>query len=439
MCLSLYKSLKISLLAILIFIVIHFNSFAQSNLIPFRKGNLWGYCDKTRQIIIPCQYENAFPFVEGRAMVQLHKKVGFIDETGKIIIPIQYDYLLDSHFLKNGLAKVRLGNQDENAVGFIDKNGKVVIPLAHYQVADFENGLVRVAVLSGSQLKFGFYNRSGKLVIPIEYAWASNLDKNGYIYIKKHPKASHYQQVINSEGQILLQAQDYQLLSNFENGLAVFGQINEYFAKNQQKTKIQQLGYINEKGDKIIPAKYAQASAFSEGFAVVKESEFSFFQLINRQGEPIHSQTYELMGSQVSEGLISVRQNGKWGYLDTLGNQVITCQYEQAGSFYQGLAIVELKQKYAYLNAKGELISKWYDLPSQNLGGFREDLAPIHQKNTQNQGKWGFIDRQGKEIIALKYDNITPFFQGLARVYRKMGDNWLSGYIDKLGVEYWED
>jgi hypothetical protein len=439
MPINLHKPLKISILSFLIFILTIFNSLAQSPLIPFRKGNLWGYCDKSRQIIIPCQYENAFPFAEGRAMVQLHKKVGFIDETGKIIIPIQYDYLLDSHFFKNGLAKVRLGNQDENAVGFIDKNGKVVVPLAHYLAMDFENGLARVAVLSGSQLKYGFYDNAGKLRIPLEYAWASNLDKNGYIYTKDNPKASYYQEVIDSQGKIILKPQNYQLLGSFKNGLAVFGQINEYFDKNQQKTKIQQLGYLNELGNLVIAPKYLRASAFSEGFAVVKESEFSLFQLINSQGEAVDSKTYELLGSHVSEGLISVKQNGKWGYLDTLGKAVIACQYDQAGDFYQGLAVVELKQKYAYLKPNGELISKWYDLPAQNLGGFSEDLASVHQKNAQNQSKWGFIDRKGKEIIALKYDNISPFFQGLARVYRKIDERWLSGYIDKFGTEYWED
>ena len=47
----------------------------------------------------------------------------------------------------------------------------------------------------------------------------------------------------------------------------------------------------------------------------------------------------------------------------------------------------------------------------------------------QKHGKWGYLDRKGKEIISPRYERAWPFYEGLAAV-RKHG-KW--GYIDKTG------
>lgn len=54
--------------------------------------------------------------------------------------------------------------------------------------------------------------------------------------------------------------------------------------------------------------------------------------------EPIKPQ-YEA-AQAFSEGLAAVRQNGKWGYIDTTGKAVIPFQYDQAYAFHEGKAVV---------------------------------------------------------------------------------------------------
>ena len=50
--------------------------------------------------------------------------------------------------------------------------------------------------------------------------------------------------------------------------------------------------------------------------------------------------------------------------------------------------------------------------------------------------KWGYIDKKGKIVIPIQYDDAWPFSDnGLARV--KVNGKW--GYIDKKGTQYWED
>ena len=38
-------------------------------------------------------------------------------------------------------------------------------------------------------------------------------------------------------------------------------------------------------------------------------------------------------------------ENGKYGYIDTTGKEVISFKYDNAGNFYDGLALVELDGK----------------------------------------------------------------------------------------------
>lgn len=47
---------------------------------------------------------------------------------------------------------------------------------------------------------------------------------------------------------------------------------------------------------------------------------------------------------------------------------------------------------------------------------------------------WGFIDKTGKLVIDFKYDQVTPFKNGIAEV---IVDGKI-GYIDRTGKYIWE-
>ena len=52
-------------------------------LIPYRKGDKWGYCDSTKKIIIEPKYDYAYVFQNGFAFVSLNGKATTIDSVGK--------------------------------------------------------------------------------------------------------------------------------------------------------------------------------------------------------------------------------------------------------------------------------------------------------------------------------------------------------------------
>lgn len=97
--------------------------------------------------------------------------------------------------------------------------------------------------------------------------------------------------------------------------------------------------------------------------------------------------------SLFSEGYAAVCKNGKWGYIDKTGREVIPCQYDWANPFHEGLASV---------------------LPSYGSG-------------------YGFIDTTGREVIRHRREIAVPgdFSEGLVVVKNEGNDHFF--VLDKEG------
>ena len=87
------------------------------------------------------------------------------------------------------------------------------------------------------------------------------------------------------------------------------------------------------------------------------------------------------------------------------------------------IPIVDKKGKFGYIDKNGnEVIPCKYD----DAWGLSEGLAGV-----KINGKYGFIDKNGKEVIPCKYDSAYSFSEGLAYVQM----NGKCGFIDKNGNE----
>ena len=80
-------------------------------LIAYRKGDLWGFCNKERRIVIPIKYDKVGVFIEGFVKVSLNGKWGFINEKGEEVTEIVFDDVED---FRNGYAKVNFGIKKKN-------------------------------------------------------------------------------------------------------------------------------------------------------------------------------------------------------------------------------------------------------------------------------------------------------------------------------------
>lgn len=212
-------------------------------------------------------------------------------------------------------------------------------------------------------------------------------------------------------------------------------------------------GLVDKTGKLIVPCEYKGMSAFSEGIAEAYKAEGKVG-FINTQGKTIIPFHYSINtmygGAKCISGMIPVRNSaGKYGYIDKTNKLIVPFLYEAVQNFSDGLAMVKrvYNGKVSYLNTRGEtVIAEKYD----NGTLFKEGLAYVNigakEKSLYSGldgGKWGVIDKTGKEIIPIAYDKIYEIKNGLAIVAIGKYPNEKKGLIGKDGkiilpVEYYD-
>ena len=241
-------------------------------------------------------------------------------------------------------------------------------------------------------------------------------------------------------------------------------------------------GYIDIEGNVIQSAKFKHCEEFSkDGFAPVYLEATKKWAFIRPNGVLLNlSPDLEFktsMGFNVEGfhgGMLAVKRNKLWGFVDTNGQIVIEPQYdgvsrfndgygwgERNGKFYildetgneaelsiegvdelrnfsEGLIPFRLAgNNFGFLNTGGEVVIEAHFL---TVGYFNDGIAWARDANK----KLGFIDKEGKWIIDPQFDFAVDFDPGseLARV--KVDDLW--SYVTKDGesvvisdTELWED
>lgn len=172
---------------------------------------------------------------------------------------------------------------------------------------------------------------------------------------------------------------------------------------------------------------------FHNGISVIhKNGKYGF---INYKGKEVVPCIYDHAG-YLSEGLIAMSKNGKSGFIDKNGKTIIPFNYTDTHKFSEGLAAVEKNGFTGYINKEGIfVIPPKYDWLSQPFSG---GFAAV-EKNE----KFGFIDRKGNQITEIKYSQVEYFKNGIAKVsyagVPEAGDYCglpsINGYIDKTGKE----
>lgn len=211
-------------------------------------------------------------------------------------------------------------------------------------------------------------------------------------------------------------AVNYDAVGDFHDGLA-------------QVSKGEKIGFIDKMGNEVIPCIYdfmeETDCSFHEGLAFVRQGDNCYF--INKEGKKAFDFKYDA-ANHFSEGLAIVWKDGKTGYIDTKGNEVIALSDKYAYyDFSEGLAAVGKDGKYGFIDKSGNLVIpiNYDDIGEMDSEPyFHEGLSAVCKNE-----KYGYIDKSGKEVIPFKYTYAHDFSEGLAVV--KQNDKW--GFIDKNG------
>lgn len=126
-------------------------------------------------------------------------------------------------------------------------------------------------------------------------------------------------------------------------------------------------GFIDKVGRVVVPARFDEVEAFSNGVAMV---EF----------------------------------NGKRGLIDKNGNEIVPVKYDLVMAYYSGLIEASISKKYGFLDRMGKEF---------NNGLARSRIGD------EKTGKWGYIDENGREVIETKYNGFWAEWHSGGRIYRR--------------------
>ncbi len=149
--------------------------------------------------------------------------------------------------------------------------------------------------------------------------------------------------------------------------------------------------------------------------------------VLNVNTNSITSPVWRSIDQFNSLGLAMVSQNYKYGYINTQGEVIISCEWDEVSAFSDFLCIVRLNSSFGLVNSQGSIVSntQWKrigDSYIMDAPSFSDEKIKVQD----SKGKWGFIDKNGQIVIQPQYTAVRSFHEGLVAV--QDGDKWK--YID---------
>ena len=324
--------------------------------------------------------------------------------------------------LHDGLARAtRINATGGYTFGFVNTKGEWVIPNSG-NVSEFSEGL---ALDSTSSDKCKYINTKGKVVATLSkglstaitvHLGATGRLKDGRAIVSKK---EHANGAIDKKGKLVIPCK-YWGLSDFSHGYAI-------------AAKDGKMGLIDKNGKVIIPFIYQYGKVITDGFAFTKKSDFwevwnkpFWFMEHKASAYDIYDADARLIMTGVSEIvdldqdlLVTADQDypyydsdglqiDQYKIVDTAGEVLYTApDGKSISSLGEGLfSLSESYYESQLIDSHGKLIS---ETKYTYIGDFSGDYAVVQaddwkEGRTFNLGKYGIIDKKGKEIVPCKYD-----------------------------------
>ncbi|MNJ91958.1 KWG Leptospira [compost metagenome] len=322
---------------------------AQTHLVQVKPvgSKLWGYATPSGEMAIPAHYEKCYPFSSGGVAVIYDSKA-------------RQHRIID---VKNEPVKTEQAFKIRDAFGI--------------NVSNFQNDLLLVQVNG----KHGYMNPAGKMAIPAIYDGGNDFS-GGFAAVKK---GANYV-ILDTKGKETPLSVAVLDVRDFSEGLAPV------------KTTDKKIGFVNPKGEMVIPAQFENTGYFSNGLAWVKtvDRKYGF---IDKTGKWVLEPQFEMAKDfDAKSGLARVKKGEKWCYVNAKGEVLDVDDTTVWGDFSEGLAEGKKGVLKGFYDNKG----KWVIEPQF------EDNRDFHNgyAAAKKDGKWGLIDKSGKWVIEPQYDAI---------------------------------
>lgn len=251
------------------------------------KENFYNFINIKGELLNDEKYDMVMPFSEGLAAVRIDDHWGFINLKGEFEIPPQFPGNRIGYF-SEGMANV--GNETDNFGNprswiFINRKGEQV--LGPYDSAGpFTDGYARVTHISEDHVfRSGFIDTSGKFVL--EFSEEDDFRSTGDYSEGLFPVVDAQKQI--SEGLCSRGYMDKDANWVIQPQFCVTGVFSNGLAQVTRSTENPMMwGFINTKGEMVIPDDYMMVDNFTDGCARVFWDNMNAMGLIDTEGEFIY-------------------------------------------------------------------------------------------------------------------------------------------------------
>jgi hypothetical protein len=375
----------------------------------------WGFLDCNGKIAIHPNFSSGNPsgFREGLALVWFNGLAGFIRKDGSSAISPRFSYATD---FENGIAVVGTGGDPDADVctyeklTFIDRDGRAFGRSDFEIIYNFSEGLAAAQVSGG----VGYIDSSGEFVIAPRFLEAGQIS-GGFARVCADDCFSCG--IINRNGAYVIEP--------------IYGYVEPTFIEGS--TRASRDGFdllIGKNGETLFkcsrpkPDDQIDEFALRYGVANVRRTEGKSF-YINRQGKRLTDETLDSENNRFRWGRGLVERSGRFGFVDSSGQLVIDTDFIEAQEFHEGYAHVRLNShKEGLIDRQGDFVSDPKFLRDEEA---HDGLTRFRSFSAKKEG---FLDEAGCVAIEPKFKEVRRFAHGLARI---KGLNGKYGFIDKQG------
>ena len=382
-------------------------------------------------------------YKEGEFVIKKDNKYGIMNMNGYVIINPEYDnikadayYSPDTGYKNDGY--IVSNTTDEGyRYGYIDSEGNKILDTNYndlYRI-NYEGETYLICAENG---KYGLFNKD-KNIIPNEYQAITYIEGDNLCLVQKGKKYG----IITLEGSMILQVRYNQIDIN-----------GDYIYTTDENSEIK---VYDKKGNEVEVNQNTTISTIQENpeYKIYIDTSNGTTLYSIYQGEnKITNGNYNYIGYLSNNNYIASRQNEKLGVIDQNENIKLEMKYDTIRKI-DGTNLVEadiqstntieiyssnlekiaemnnatltVEDNYIKLSSTTEI--KYFDLEGkekQNTEIFPENTIFAKSQN----GKWGFVDKNGQVVIDYQYDEVTEQNEyGFAGV--KLNDKW--GIVDKNG------
>ena len=391
---------------------------------PWGMKGQYGVINTKGEVVVPLEYDEiGNSVIDGVVIVGKGKWVrtpdnnahfdgnrGLLNMKGEFIVPFEYNRIDDFAPGVENTSLARL--QKDGKWGVINTAGEFYLPVEYDRIDIWHNGNTWdwFLVIKGSEnFVYNIADRTLTMIVPEPPFpdWEDYSDRSG-IYGTNNElwrvkgKTTNKWGIVDRNGEIVVPL-IYDNIGfgwDVSDGLISVGMLNEDWdadwnpdwGERYPYWTSYKYGFINLKGEVVIPIEYDYVTRFSEGFAAVAK----ITDVIEHVGDWYFGPTYTW-----TEPVY------KFGIIDTENQVLVPFEYDLIWNFKGGVAQV----------GKGS----WRKGDDPPLVG----------------GKWGFVNTKGELLTPVIYGSGEGFeFDDLGLTFVSSGDNWqdyVYGVINKNG------